>query len=147
MIWHQDYSVDVAHCIPNFLCAFIWDEKGGVLLNFLCMGTTVNSECCTETQRILKACVCRVRLTKCLQCYSSMIMQGHTRVCTTEAIRSYGWTVLPYTLQFLPCTIRLSPACRFQKGPVRTSLCLDEAIYGLLFPSLTNSDFSVYSYF
>ena len=87
--------VQMQHTVQNFLWAFIWDEKCVILL-ILWMGTAVNSYCCVEIQRNLKAYVCRVHLTKCLQYYSSMIMQGHTKVCTTEAIVSFGWTVMPH---------------------------------------------------
>ena len=135
--------VQMQHTVQNFLWAFIWDEKCVILL-ILWMGTTVNSYCCVEIQRSLKAHVCRVHLTKCLQYYSSMIMQGHTSMYHRGHCKFWMDSDATSTIQFWPYNISLSPVCHFHKGPVRTSLCLDEALHGPLFSSLTNSDISVF---
>jgi hypothetical protein len=73
------------------------DENGVILANFLAGGTTVNSNHYTETVRSGNARLHRVCPTrKISKCCSSVTMLGHTRVHTTDAIKNFGWKVLPH---------------------------------------------------
>jgi hypothetical protein len=92
----------------------IKDEKGVYLVQYLCMGTTLNSDCGTETKK-LNACFCQVHPTRKM----SKLLLLHDNINTHGCL--YHCTVLahlPYVLT-LHCQI-----FNFESNPDKATIML-----------------------
>ena len=93
------------------MCVVFWDRKEVILLDFLELEQTINSECYTAMLTKLKAQTYGVRLEK----KTTLLLQHniarpHTGFKTMEHITSYGWTVLPdppHNPDFVPSDFHL----------------------------------------
>jgi len=63
------------------LFTVFWDEKGVILVNFMCRVPTVISDCYTDTPNRMNVCLHHVHPKRTMKCHSSMTVLGCAQVC------------------------------------------------------------------
>ena len=97
-----------------------WDSVGGILVDFMSKGATINSDIYIDTLKKLKARIRRVRpalkMSKILLQYDNA--RRHTSLKTRQVVSSFAWT----TISHPPYSPDLAPSDFYLFGPLKERL-------------------------